>query len=75
LPDINHGIVLVEVFERVDLNAQADDLPLQYQDTPITYLALNDFLKIAIELRTTPEVLGYLDARRALPYTDLRICR
>jgi hypothetical protein len=29
LPAINHGIVLVEVFERVDLNAQADDLPLQ----------------------------------------------
>jgi hypothetical protein len=27
LPDINHGIVLVEVVERVDLNAQADDLP------------------------------------------------
>ena len=73
LPDINHGIVLVEVFERVDLNAQADDLPLQYQGTPITYLSLNDFLNVAIELRTAPEVLAYLDARRALPYTDLRI--
>jgi hypothetical protein len=73
LPDINHGIVLVEVFEPVDLNAQADDLPLQYQDTPITYLSLNDFLNVAIELRTAPEVLAYLDARRALPYPDLRI--
>jgi hypothetical protein len=40
LPDINHGIVLVEVFERVDLNAQADDLPLQYHGTPITYASL-----------------------------------
>jgi hypothetical protein len=65
--------VLVEVFERVDLNAQSDDVPLQYRDTSITYLALNDFLNIAIELRTAPEVLAYLDARRALPFTDLRI--
>ena len=32
-----------------------------------------DFLNIAIELRTAPEVLAYLDARRALPFTDLRI--
>ena len=73
MPDINHGIVLVEVFERVDLNAQADALPLQYQGTPITYLSLNDFLNIAIELRTAPEVLAYLDARRALPHSDLRV--
>ena len=73
LPDINHGIVLVEVFERIDLNPQADDIPLQYQGTPITYLSLNDFLNLAIELRTAPEVLAYLDASRALPYTDLRV--
>jgi len=73
LPDINHGVVLVEVFERIDLNALADDLPLQYHGTPITYFSLNDFLNIAIELRTAPEVLAYLDARRALPYSDLRI--
>jgi hypothetical protein len=73
LPCINHGIVLVEVFERIDLNAQANDLPLQYQGTPITYFSLNDFLNVAIELRTAPEVLAYLDARRALPYTDLRV--
>lgn len=73
LPIINNGLVLVETFGQVDLNALSDDLPLQYQSTPITYLSLNDFLNIAIELRTIPEVLGYLDARRALPYTDLRI--
>jgi hypothetical protein len=73
LPGINHGIVLVEVFERVDLNVRADDLPLQYHGTSITYLSLNDFLNIAIELRTAPEVLAYLDARRALPYSDLRV--
>jgi hypothetical protein len=73
LPEINHGIVLLEVLERVDLNSQADNLPLQYQVTPITYLSLRDFLNIAVELRTAPEVLAYLDARRSLLYTDLRI--
>ena len=52
-----------EVFERSIFNAQADDLPLQYHGTPITYLSLNDFLNIAIELRTAPEVLAYLDAQ------------
>lgn len=73
LPAINHGIVLLEVFERVDLNDQAADLPLVYQGIPITYLSLNDFLNIASELRTVPEILAYLDARRGLPYTDLRV--
>ena len=73
LPEIHHAIVLLEVPDRVDLNAQADNLPLQYQGVPITYLSLRDFLNIAIELRTAPEVLAYLDARRGLPYTDLRI--
>jgi hypothetical protein len=73
LPDINHGIVLVEVLERVDLNAEAINLLLEYQGTPITYLSANDFLNIAIELRTLPEVFAYLDARRCLPFTDLRV--
>jgi hypothetical protein len=73
LPLIDHGIVLVEVFEHVDLNAQAADPPLIYQGTPITYLSVNDSLNIASELRTVPEVLAYLDARRGLPFTDLRI--
>lgn len=73
LPHINHGIVLVEVFQRVDLGLRADDLPLRYGDTSITYLSLNDFLNIAMELRTAPEVLSYLDARRFLSESDLRI--
>jgi len=72
LPAINHGIVVVEVLEGVDLDAHAADLPLTYRGTPITYLSLNDFLNIATELRTVPEVLAYLDARRGLPFTDLR---
>jgi hypothetical protein len=72
LPAITHGIVILEVLDRVDLNPQAADLPLIYQDTPITYLSVNEFLNIAIELRTVPELLAYLDARRVLPETDLR---
>ena len=73
LPHINHGIVLVEVFQRVDLGLRAADLPLRYADTPITYLSLNDFLNIAMELRTAPEVLAYLEARCFLPESDLRV--
>lgn len=73
LPTINHGIVLVEVLERVDLSACSDELPLEYLGTPISYLSVNDFLNIAVELRTVPEMFAYLDARRSLPYTDLRV--
>jgi hypothetical protein len=72
LPPISHGLVLIETFSPVDLNAQAADLPLEYHSTAITYLSLNDFLNVAEELRTAPEILAYLDARRCLPYVDLR---
>lgn len=72
LPRINHGIVLVEVFERVELSIRADDLPLEYQGTPVTYLSLNDFLNLAMEFRTAPELLAYLDARGRLSPEDLR---
>jgi hypothetical protein len=72
LPSITHGLVLVETFKAVDLNPQAADLPLEYKGAAITYLSLNDFLHVAKELRTGPEILAYLDARRSLPYIDLR---
>ena len=72
LPQIDHGIVLVEVLQRVDLGLCAADLPLEYRGTPIAYFSLNDFLNIATELRTAPELLAYLDARRILPEADLR---
>src|SRR5436309_2004163 len=52
LPAIRHGVVLVEVFQPVDLNVGAEDLPLAYQGVPITYLSVNDFLNLALELRT-----------------------
>jgi hypothetical protein len=72
LPPISHGIVLTETFNAVDLNPQATDLPLEYKGAAITYLSLNDFLHLAQELRTVTEILAYLDARRSLPFKDLR---
>jgi hypothetical protein len=45
---------------------------LNFQGIPITYLSVNDFLNLALELRTVPEVLEYLEARRALPFPCLR---
>jgi hypothetical protein len=70
LPTIRHGLVLVEVFQPVDLDEE--DIPLDYQGIPITYLSVNDFLNLAQELRTVPEVLEYLEARRALRFPSLR---
>ena len=73
LPTIDHAIVTVEVFERIDLQPDADDLPLNYQGVPISYLSLNDFLNLAVNLRTSPELLEYLNVRRSLPMHDLRV--
>jgi hypothetical protein len=72
LPPIAHGIVLVEVFQPVPLTGDPLELPLEYDGTPITYLSRNDFLNLALQLRTLPELLEYLDKRRVLPYADLR---
>jgi hypothetical protein len=71
LPTIRHGLVLVEVFHPVDLGEEG--IPLNFQGIPITYLSVNDFLNLALELRTVPELLEYLEARRALPFPSLRI--
>lgn len=73
ITEIDHGIVLIEVFQPVDLEPEAANLPLDFQGTPITYLSVNDFLNLAVELRTTPELLQYLNARRLLPGSDLRV--
>lgn len=73
LPAIRHGIVIVEVFRRVDLQPDAQDLPLECGDIPITYLSVNDFLNLALSLRTVPELTEYLSARRLLPQADLRV--
>jgi hypothetical protein len=73
LPPIAHGIVLVESFQPVVLEGSAEELPLQYDQTPISYFSVNDFLNVAMQLRTLPEIIDYLDKRRGLPFADLRI--
>lgn len=72
LPTIVHGVVVAETFRPVDLQSAASDLPLEYAGTPITYLSINDFLNLAMQLRTVPELYAYLTARRALPEAALR---
>jgi len=72
LPPITHGIVIVETFRPVDLQPAAADLPLAQGNVPLTYISINDFLNVATQLRTVPELLRYLEARRELPETALR---
>jgi hypothetical protein len=73
LPPIRHGIVTVEVFQPVDLQAGTGNLPLDHDGVPITYLSVNDFLNLAVQLRNVPELIDYLMARRSLPDADLRL--
>jgi len=73
LPPVLHCIVIVEVFQEVDLSPDADSLPLEYQRTPVTYFGVNDFLNLVAELRTVPELLNYFHAKRALPVAEQRI--
>jgi hypothetical protein len=70
-PSIIHGIALAETRNPVDLQPAAAELPLEYLGVPITYLSINDFLNLVVQLRTVPELLEYLNARRALPVADL----
>lgn len=72
LPPIIHGIVTVETFRPVDLQSAAADLPLAQGSVPLTYISVNDFLNVAMQLRAVPELLRYLDARRELPEAALR---
>lgn len=72
LPTIVHGVVVAETFRSVDLQSAASDLPLEHAGIPITYLSINDFLNLAMQLRTVPELYAYLSARRALPESALR---
>jgi len=72
LPTIVHGVVVAETFRPVDLHSAADDLPLEHAGVSITYLSINDFLNLAMQLRTVPDLYAYLTARRALPESALR---
>jgi hypothetical protein len=73
LPPIQHSIVTVEVFQPVDLQPDVESLPLDHDGVPITYLSVNDFLNLAVQLRSVPELMDYLAARRTLPPADLRL--
>lgn len=70
LPRITHAIAAIEVFERTELG---DDLPLESQRTPVTYISVSDFLNLSQQLRTVLEVVRYLEARRSLPESELRV--
>jgi hypothetical protein len=72
-PEISHAIVIVEVMERIQLEADDARFPLGLRGVPVTYLSVNDFLNLAIELRTVPEIFEYLNARRSLLPGDLRV--
>lgn len=73
LPRIIHAVAVVETWRPVDLNQIADELPVEYLGVPLTYMSINDFLNIVWHLRTMPELLTYLNARRGLPTSSLRI--
>lgn len=73
LPSISHALVLVETFHQADLQSDEAHLPLTISGVPVTYMSLNDLLNLAHELRTIPELLGYLEARRGLPFPTLRL--
>lgn len=72
LPKIDHAIAMIETRHAVNLNPQANELPLEDNGTPISYFSLNDFLNLTIELRTVPELIEYLNQRRCLSEADLR---
>lgn len=67
LPPIMYGLVTVETLRPVDLQAAAGDLPLSKDGVPISYFSLSDFFNVTLQLRTVPELMRYLDARRDLP--------
>jgi len=70
LPPIQLGIVTVGVTQVVDLCAEAERLPLDFRGVPISYLSVNDFLNLADQLRSVPDLLDYFAARQLLPATD-----
>jgi hypothetical protein len=73
LPPIAHGLVLVETFRPVRLEGSEEELPLEYNGIPIHYFSLNDFLNVAMQLRTLPEIVYYLEQRRELSAGDRRV--
>ena len=57
------AVVIVETQEIVTLN---QDAPLEIDSVPVSYLSVNDFLNILVELRTINDLIRYLKARSTL---------
>jgi hypothetical protein len=72
IPPIIHGLALAETWRPVDLSPLAAELPLEYMGVPLSYMSINDFLNVAVQLRSVPELLEYLNARRTLSEASLR---
>ena len=54
------AVVIVETLKEVSL---VQDMPLEIDSVPVSYLSVNDFLNIVTELRTINDLLLYLDKR------------
>ena len=54
------ALVIVETMREVCLGK---DMPLEIDFVPVSYLSLNDFLNILVELRTINDLILYLDSR------------
>ena len=57
------AVVIVETLEEVALS---EDIPLEIDSVPVSYLSVNDFLNILIELRTINDLILYLEARGSI---------
>ena len=62
------AVVIVETLEKVALN---QDMALEIDSVPVSYLSVNDFLNILVELRTINDLILYLEARSSL-YSELQ---
>ena len=67
---VEQVVVVVEVFD--DVIELPHSLPLNVGEVPVTYLSVNDFLNLVLELRAFRDIRAYLDARLCLPVRSLR---
>lgn len=66
-----HLVIATEVFsDRLELPEEA--FPITVEGIPVTYLSVNDFCNLVYELRTFPDLVDYLSARRAMGAKTVR---
>ena len=58
-----HAVVIVETYEQIVLSEEA---PIAIESIPVSYLSVNDFLNLVVELRTINDLSQYLTARRSI---------